>query len=76
MPIFKMDHRSILQLKSIAESFVILKASDNLMNIFIAVSSFIAAAMQSKGCPISCSFTASISFSPSSIFFYIKMIGV
>jgi len=71
MPIFKMDHRSILQLKSIAESFVILKASDNLMNIFIAASSFIAAAMQSKGCPISCSFTSSIRASPRHQSFFI-----
>jgi len=57
MPIFKMDHCSILHLKSIAESFVISKASDSLMNIFNATSSFIAVAeekpkMQSEACPI------------------------
>jgi len=39
-----MDHRSIHQLTCIAESFVISKAFDNLMIIFNAASSFIAAA--------------------------------
>jgi len=44
----KMDHRSILHLKSIYQSFDRSKTSDHLMTIFIAASSFIAIAAGEK----------------------------